>query len=376
MKNPQTGAQDNYREKQEAGMRLATLLPLPTTLPAALMARTPEWKPEEELTGTMAASRTLTESANTILRRREAIEGAMRTMAGPMPTPEARAIAEAVHDARNLLTALGLYCDLLEEPGVLSEGFQHYGRELRLVTSATRRLIEKISAATPAGGGGVKHSTLSARPDGLTLSALPSSRTAFLPMAAPFPSRQFATNLASAVAENRSLLTALAGPAVTVEANTASGAHNVALAGEDLTRILVNLVRNAAEAMPNGGRIRITTSDGYFSNPQPNLATEAHNAEKTQPPRTVLLDIEDSGPGLSKEAVGNIFEIGFSTKLDLKDSEERSWPCSHRGLGLAIVRALAETAGGTIRLVERSTQKATEADAYTGACFRIELPVC
>ena len=35
------------------------------------------------------------------------------------------------------------------------------------------------------------------------------------------------------------------------------GARPVRLTGEDLTRVLVNLVKNAAEAMPGGGRIQI-----------------------------------------------------------------------------------------------------------------------
>jgi hypothetical protein len=40
-------------------------------------------------------------------------------------------VAEVAHDARNMVTALGLYCDLLEEPGVLATPFTHYGSELR-----------------------------------------------------------------------------------------------------------------------------------------------------------------------------------------------------------------------------------------------------
>ncbi|MGB8028068.1 MAG: hypothetical protein WCF30_00250, partial [Terracidiphilus sp.] len=55
-------------------------------------------------------------------------------------------LAEAAHDARNMVTALGLYCDLLEEPGVLATPFIHYGHELRLVAAASRRLVEKIVA--------------------------------------------------------------------------------------------------------------------------------------------------------------------------------------------------------------------------------------
>jgi len=59
---------------------------------------------------------------------------------------EGENLAELAHDARNMVTALGLYCDLLEEPGVLATPYLHYGNELRLVAAASRRLVEKLAA--------------------------------------------------------------------------------------------------------------------------------------------------------------------------------------------------------------------------------------
>ena len=59
---------------------------------------------------------------------------------------EGESLAELTHDARNMVTALGLYCDLLEEPGVLATAYAHYGSELRLVAAASRRLVEKLAA--------------------------------------------------------------------------------------------------------------------------------------------------------------------------------------------------------------------------------------
>ena len=56
-------------------------------------------------------------------------------------------VAEIAHDARNMVTALDLYCDLLQQPGVLAEPFLHYGGELRLVAAASRRLVEKLTGA-------------------------------------------------------------------------------------------------------------------------------------------------------------------------------------------------------------------------------------
>ncbi len=60
------------------------------------------------------------------------------------------------------------------------------------------------------------------------------------------------SNLAAELLANRNLLSALAGPAIALTVDTDGGAQPVRLTGEDLTRVLVNLVKNAAEAMPGG----------------------------------------------------------------------------------------------------------------------------
>ena len=64
-------------------------------------------------------------------------------------------------------------------------------------------------------------------------------------------------DLAAELLANRNLLAALAGPSIALTVDVEGGALPVRLTGEDLTRILVNLVKNAAEAMPEGGRIQL-----------------------------------------------------------------------------------------------------------------------
>ena len=75
---------------------------------------------------------------------RRRVEAVVETLATLRSRGES--LAEVAHDARNMVTALGLYCDLLEEPGVLATQFLHYGSELRLVAAASRRLVEKLVA--------------------------------------------------------------------------------------------------------------------------------------------------------------------------------------------------------------------------------------
>jgi len=73
---------------------------------------------------------------------RKRVEAVVETLAALRGGGES--LAELAHDARNMVTALGLYCDLLEEPGVLASPFLHYGSELRLVAAASRSLVEKL----------------------------------------------------------------------------------------------------------------------------------------------------------------------------------------------------------------------------------------
>ena len=75
---------------------------------------------------------------------RKRVEAVVETLA--TLRSEGENLAEVAHDARNMVTALGLYCDLLEEPGVLATPYLHYGNELRLVAAASRRLVEKLVA--------------------------------------------------------------------------------------------------------------------------------------------------------------------------------------------------------------------------------------
>src|SRR5271168_177760 len=73
--------------------------------------------------------------------RAEAVAETLAAKRGTGEGPE-----ELAHDARNMCTALELYCELLDEPGVLAPRFRHYGSELRLVVAASRRLVDKLAA--------------------------------------------------------------------------------------------------------------------------------------------------------------------------------------------------------------------------------------
>jgi len=266
---------------------------------------------------------------------RKRVEAVVETLASLQGAAES--LAEVAHDARNMVTALGLYCDLLEEPGVLAAPYTHYGSELRLVAAASRRLVEKLVALDTArdpGSRGVRSETAER--------SRQAGRWDLLPAV-------LIDNLAGELLANRNLLAALAGPTIALTVDTEEGALPVRLTGEDLTRVLVNLVKNAAEAMPSGGKILLSLRQ------RPAVADH---------PERLLLTIDDSGPGILLGMLDSIFEAGFSTQT--ASSGNGGWPAAHRGLGLSISRSVIESAGGCIRAINRTP---------AGARLEIELPV-
>ena len=113
---------------------------------------------------------------------------------------------------------------------------------------------------------------------------------------------------------------------------------SVQLDGMELQQVLLNLVRNAIDAMrsspPEERRLRLKTSfDGQS---------------------TVSMSVQDSGPGIPAEDRQRIFDPFFTTKP------------GGMGLGLAISSTLVANHGGKLRLVKSDAE---------GSAFELEMPV-
>jgi signal transduction histidine kinase len=103
-----------------------------------------------------------------------------------------------------------------------------------------------------------------------------------------------------------------------------------------LEQALVEIVSNALDAMPHGGRLRI----GASSNP-----TESGPGE-------VSIEVADTGPGIPEQVLPSVCEPFFTTRQD------------GTGLGLAIAKRYVEQNGGRLEIVSRPG----------GTIVRVRLP--
>jgi signal transduction histidine kinase len=119
----------------------------------------------------------------------------------------------------------------------------------------------------------------------------------------------------------------------------------------DIESIVEELVRNARQAMPQGGTIRVRTTK---------LADGAE-----APGRFSVLCIHDGGRGIAAETRAHLFEPYFTTWKSERPRLEAGGRDKHDGLGLALVHAAATRAGGFVRF---------ESEPGAGTEFRVFFP--
>jgi PAS domain S-box-containing protein len=218
------------------------------------------------------------------------------------------------HDFNNLLTVITSYSDLLYEE--LAEG-----------DPKRDDLTQIIKAATGAAA--------------LTRQLLAFSRQQVI--------QPRVLDVNAVVESTRKLLTRLIGEDVQLVATLAPDLGPVMNDPGQIEQVIMNLVVNARDAMPEGGALTIETAnvdvDAEFVRGHP-LA---------QPGRYVMLAVTDTGIGMDAETQMHVFEPFFTTKEAGKGT----------GLGLATVYGIVKQAGGFIWLYS---------ELGRGSSFKVYLP--
>jgi two-component system cell cycle sensor histidine kinase/response regulator CckA len=144
------------------------------------------------------------------------------------------------------------------------------------------------------------------------------------------------------------LLGELGGRYYPVELSLADGVCVVPLAGIELERIVMNLVTNARDAMPDGGTIEVRTARRQLSAPASTIGLGAGDY--------AIVEVEDHGLGMDSATKARIFDPFFTTKATGSGS----------GMGLTSVYSTLQRCGGAIEV---------ESEPGCGCLMRVYLPI-
>jgi signal transduction histidine kinase/CheY-like chemotaxis protein len=130
------------------------------------------------------------------------------------------------------------------------------------------------------------------------------------------------------------LLTRSLGETVQLETIGGAGVWNIEVDVSEMETTLLNLALNARDAMPEGGKLTIETSNAYLDDQY----SRAH--EGLAPGQYVLVAVTDNGTGMSRETIEKAFEPFYTTKETGKGT----------GLGLSQVYGFMKQSGGHVKI--------------------------
>jgi signal transduction histidine kinase len=134
--------------------------------------------------------------------------------------------------------------------------------------------------------------------------------------------------------DNVKMLSRAIGERVQVELKLADSLWDVQIDPSQLESALLNMMVNARDAMPDGGRIIVQTRNTYLDQAYCDQNDEVH------PGDYVALELSDTGHGMPPEVVARVFEPFFTTKEKGKGT----------GLGLAMVFGFVKQSGGHVKI--------------------------
>ncbi len=213
----------------------------------------------------------------------------------------------------------------MEAVGRLAGGVAHdFNNLLMVITSYTELMLDSMADADPLRKKAQEVLKASARAASLTRQLLAFSRKQVLD-----PQIHDVNTL---LREMSKLLGRVLGEDVRLQLDLRDDVGRIYADRGQVEQVMMHLAVNARDVMPEGGQFTIRTANAEFD------ASFARLPGSPPPGKYVMLAVEDTGTGMSKEVLAHLFEPFFSTKGVGKGT----------GLGLAAVYGIVKQSGGFI----------------------------
>jgi len=275
------------------------------------------------------------EALGTNLLRDEAVGG---VVVNSRDITDRRTVEEALTESRQQL----LQAQKMEAVGRLAGGVAHdFNNVLTIIKSVTQMLLMDAGEESPIGDDLREIEAAANRGASLTRQLLAFSRKQVL--------QPIVLDLNGVVREMDRMLRRLIGEDVDLSTHLDTSLRPTRADPGQMEQILVNLVVNARDAMPEGGEIRIETRNLRAPAPGHSLPGFVRRGEY------VLLTVRDTGTGMDEETRERIWEPFFTTKEQGKGT----------GIGLSTVYGIIEQTGGHIWV---------ESEPGRGSAFHVLLP--
>ncbi|MFH1865262.1 MAG: ATP-binding protein [Candidatus Eisenbacteria bacterium] len=219
------------------------------------------------------------------------------------------------HDFNNLLTAIIGYSDLLMVELGPHDPKREYAEQIRGAGDRAAALVQQLL--------------------GFSRKQMVSPRV---------------VDLNAVVADSRKLLERVIGEDVRLDVIDADRPLHAFIDPVQIDQVLVNLVVNARDAMPDGGTVTLRLAESKVTE------ADCRSRSEAKPGDYCLLEVSDTGAGMDQTTIEKIFEPFFTTKDKSKGT----------GLGLATVYGIAKQNGGFVEVFSRLGD---------GATFKVHLPL-
>jgi PAS domain S-box-containing protein len=230
----------------------------------------------------------------------------------------------------------------MEAVGTLAGSIAHdFNNILSVILSYADLLLRDLQAADPMRADLEQIARAGQRASGLTQQLLAFSRQQVL--------KPKVLSLNDTISTMAQMLQRLIGEEIELAVRVSPNLGAVFVDPSQVEQVLLNLIVNARDAMPRGGKLTIETAEVEL------LASDLGEPFDVAPGQYVVLNVSDTGTGMDSVTQSRIFEPFFTTKEKGRGT----------GLGLSTVFGIVKQSGGTIRV---------SSELRRGSTFEVYLP--